>query len=93
MSKLEQEELEHQIKLQEAIDRLYRNEDFKFVILGVYLKEECAKAIKDSTYPTKNSSLCIAKAQAAGYLEQFLKTNLDQAEHTKEELVTLRCTN
>lgn len=73
-----------EIKLQQALKRLEQNEDFKLVILDSYLKSYCADAIKSSTYPTQDREYHIARAQAAGYLQQYfesIKAQGDQAEN------------
>lgn len=81
--------LEHQIELRKAILRLEENPDFIYVIKEAYLQQECAKAIKLSTYSTQDSNLHIARAQAAGYLEQFLSVSKNQGEQAESELLSL----
>lgn len=85
----EKEQLREQIEVMEAIERLYENKDFNLVILNKYLNDECAKAIKLSTYPTQNKDEHIAKAQAAGYLEQYLTNTVIIGKKAKEDIVSL----
>lgn len=64
------------VERREAVLRLFKNRDFRSVILESFCKEECARYAQESADPAispENRADALAMAQAAGHLRRFLQ--------------------
>lgn len=80
------EELESQIKLMHALERLEQNEDFKRIILQKYLHEFCIEEVKLSTYLNQDQNYHLARAEATGYFQQYLDSIKAQGIQAEKDL-------
>ena len=83
----EESELRDKVELRDSLLKLYQNKEFQLIIKKMYLREYCADAIKKSTYPTQDRDYHIARAQAAGYLEQYLDFIELQGNQAEKDLI------
>lgn len=80
------EELESQIELMHALERLEQNEDFKKVILIKYLHDFCIDEVKLSTYLNQDQHYHLARAGATGYFQQYLDSIKAQGIQAEKDL-------
>ena len=84
--------LEDQVKIKDAILRLYQNEDFKLVIQQEYLINNCARLAKlgaSSRLNPADREFALQSAKAAGVLEDFLLYKISCGEQAEKDLEDL----
>lgn len=93
-------ELESQLKNnQEAMERrdmalkLFKNREFKKLILDYFCTEECARYAQLSADPSlkpENRADALALAQAAGHLRRWLSIQVQMGNHAESQMDALR---
>ena len=85
------EGLKEQIQVRDAINRLYKNKDFRKVILDNFLVSDCARnaRISVSNMNPEARAKALACAQAAGYLDEYLQANILMGNNAERELLAL----
>lgn len=91
----EKNELKKKIEFREAVERLLDNPDFKTVIVDGFQLYDCARYAQMSGQPDLKDSAradSLAKAQAAGHLDDYLHTKIllgNQAEKSLNDLIAM----
>lgn len=81
------EQLQKHLENRELVHKLYKNREFKKLILDEFCVQECARYAQASADPSLGKderSDALAIAQAAGHLRRFLSVMIqmgNQAEH------------
>lgn len=84
-----------QVKIKEAVLRLYKNKDYQLVIGKLFMLEDCARYAKLSgseAYEEGVRKDSLSKAQAAGHLQEYLNAKImlgSNAENSLESLEEL----
>lgn len=101
MSEIHQQirDLEEHLKLnqaaterREALVRLGENRDFKRLIREEFMTDDCARFAQLSVDPSLNAEQradCLAKAQAAGHLKQYLSVIMLQGNTAENTIVEI----
>lgn len=83
------EHYEKQVHLKQLLDRLYKNNDFRRLILQNYCVNECARYVRLSVSDTLDQSLsqkALEASKAAGYLHEYFNTVTRLGLHAEQEL-------
>lgn len=85
------EGLKKQIQIRDAIHRLFKNKDFRKVILEDFLVNDCARnaRISVSGMNAEARAKALGCAQAAGYLDEYLQVNILMGNNAERELLGL----
>lgn len=101
MSEIQQQiaDLEHHLGLckaavarREILARLSENRDFKQIIRDEFMKDDCSRFAQLSVDPALNAEQradCLAKAQAAGHLKQYLSVIMLQGNTAENDVKSI----
>lgn len=83
--------LKEQIQIRDAINRLFKNKDFRKVILEDFLVNDCARnaRISVSGMNPEARAKALGCAQAAGYLDEYLQVNILMGNNAERELLAM----
>lgn len=77
------------VERRDAAVRLYKNRDFKKLILDYFMVEECARYARqsaDPALPPENRADALNLAQAAGHLKRFLHVVTTMGDQAAREI-------
>lgn len=78
-----------QVELRDAAQRLYKNRDFRKVVIECFMRDEAARYVQASGDPaldTQARADSLAIAQASGHLKRFLSVLVQMGNHAADQI-------
>lgn len=84
-------QLREQIQFRDMILKLYKNKEFINVILDGFMVKDCARQVRASVSEINADSRAkaLGSAQAAGYLQEYLRVNVLMGNNAEKELAAM----
>jgi hypothetical protein len=83
---------EDQMELRAAAQRLYKNRDFRKLIVECFMRDEAARYVQASCDPAldeRSRADALAIAQASGHLKRFLSVVITMGNHAEDQVQAL----
>ena len=80
------------VELRDAAQRLWKNKDFKKVVLDTFMLTEAARYVQASADPALDVGSradALAIAQASGHLKRFLSVVIQMGNHAENQIVPI----